>query len=184
MNTPSAIQTNSGYFFDFLKPEEYRPAVYEIGYALSNLCRFTGHVEKFYSVAQHSVLVSLIVPPHLAYEGLMHDCAEAFIGDMSAPLKRLMPQYKELEKAIEMAIFPRLGLSYPSPAEIKSADLVVLATEKRDLFPTQRQWQELSGIEPLAEKIVPLSPKFAYRLFMERHIELKKEKHNEARTHK
>ena len=176
MNTPSSIQTSEGEFFDFLKPSEYTPTIFEVGYALSNLCRFTGHVDEFYSVAQHSVLVSRIVPPHLAYEGLMHDCAEAFIGDMSAPLKRLMPQYKELEKAIEMAIFPRLGLSYPSPAEIKSADLVALATEKRDLFSTQRQWNELSGIEPLAEKIVPLSPKSAYRLFMERHSELKKGK--------
>ena len=84
MNTSSAIQTNKGEFFDFLKPSEYTPTIFEVGYALSNLCRFTGHVEEFYSVAQHSVLVSLIVPQHLAYEGLMHDCAEAFVGDVSA----------------------------------------------------------------------------------------------------
>ena len=174
MNTPSAIQTNKGEFFDFLKPSEYTPTIFEVGYALSNLCRFTGHVEEFYSVAQHSVLVSLIVPQHLAYEGLMHDCAEAFVGDVSAPLKRLLPQYKEIERAVEMAIFPRLGLSYPSPIEVKRADLVALATEQRDLFVRQRQWSELSGIEPVADKIQPLPPKEAYKLFLNRYSELRK----------
>ena len=177
MNTSSAIQTNKGEFFDFLKPSEYTPTIFEVGYALSNLCRFTGHVEEFYSVAQHSVLVSLIVPQHLAYEGLMHDCAEAFIGDMSAPLKRLLPQYKDIERAVEMAIFPRLGLTYPSPTEVKRADLVALATEQRDLFVRQRQWSELSGIEPIepiAEKIQPLPPKEAYKLFLNRYSELRK----------
>jgi len=176
MNTPSAIQTSVGEFFDFLKPEEYQPTIFEIGYALSNLCRFTGHVGQFYSVAQHSVIVSLIVPPQFAYEGLMHDCAEAFIGDMSAPLKRLMPQYEEMEKAIEMAIFPKLGLTYPSPIEVKRADLVALATEHRDLFARRFPWTEISGIDPIAEKISPLPPKEAYILFMERYIELKKGK--------
>lgn len=174
MNTPSSIQTSEGAFFDFLKPSEYTPTIFEVGYALSNLCRFTGHVGQFYSVAQHSVLVSRIVPPRLAYEGLMHDCAEAFIGDMSAPLKRLLPQYKEIERRVEMAIFPRLGLTYPSPIEVKRADLVALATEQRDLFVKQRQWSELSGIEPVAERIQPLPPKLAYRLFMERYSELRK----------
>lgn len=116
--TKSSISTVSGRFFDILKPEDYEFDIDEIATALSNICRYTGHVNKFYSVAEHSVLVSRLVPSRLALAGLLHDASEAFVGDVSSPLKRLLPDYKRIEERVQEAIADQFGLPYPFPQEV------------------------------------------------------------------
>ncbi|MDL2284483.1 metal-dependent phosphohydrolase [Oxalobacter sp. OttesenSCG-928-P03] len=169
----SEILTCSGDYFSFINPEAYHFEIETIAHALSQLCRFTGHTSAFYSVAQHSVLVSGLVPREMQLAGLLHDATEAFVGDMTKPLKDMFPEFRRIEKNIERAICRQYGIPCPLPHEIKQADLILLATEKRDLMPhVNDQWNYLEGVEAMKEKITPWSPALAKERFLERFYEL------------
>src|SRR5438132_13165538 len=105
------IMLQSGCLFDLANPEASEINVEDIAHGLAHTCRYAGQCDGFYSVAEHSVLVSQIVQ-HAKLAALFHDAAEAFIGDMSRPLKQLLPNYIEIEKKIEHAIFQRLGIEW------------------------------------------------------------------------
>ena len=174
LRLPPEILTVSGNYFDFLTPSQSEFTIEDIAHGLSHVCRFAGHSREFYSVAQHCVLVSKIVPQHMALIGLMHDATEAFLGDVTSPLKQLIPQYKEVEARVERAIFDRFGLQLPLPQEVKRADMIALATEQRDLMPPHdpARWTATAGLTPLAETIIPLSPADARIAFLMRYAEL------------
>jgi 5'-deoxynucleotidase YfbR-like HD superfamily hydrolase len=161
-----------------LSPDESDIDIVDIAIGLSRICRFGGHLKPevpFYSVAQHSVLVSHIVPEELALRALLHDAAEAYLGDVIRPLKMVLaPIYKPLEEAWELAIGRRFelgpALAHMHPA-IKRADNIALATERRDLVSFgPRPWANRA--DPLPDRIVPLSPFDARELFMMRFADL------------
>jgi hypothetical protein len=134
------ILTRSGRYFDFTKPHEHDFVIEDIADALANICRFNGHCP-FYSVAQHSVAVSWLVPQEYAMEGLMHDAAEAYLGDVTAPLKMLLAKvYGPIEDATEAAIATRFGLKEPKHPSIKIADLGMLKLEHKKLFARYEEW--------------------------------------------
>lgn len=186
LKTPPSILLRSGEYFDFLDPDPSKIHIHDVAHALARLCRFTGHTSEFYSVAQHSVLASRLVPPEHAMAALLHDAAEAFVGDVAAPLKRLLPDYAVIERRVEAAISERFGIPFPLPECVKRADLVMLATEARDLLPRPLSdgghraegavngWAVLQRVEPLRDWIVPWGPTTARVAFLERYEELRR----------
>lgn len=131
----SWIQTYTGRKFDPLNPLPQDVCLKDIAAALSKICRFTGHVNRFYSVATHCINASYLVPMEDAREALLHDASEAYLADLARPIKANFPAYKEIERKIEIAIALHFNLRYPWPKSVKHADNVLLRKEAEQLFP-------------------------------------------------
>ena len=166
----SYITTITGKHIDFanITPDQF--CIKDIAAGLSNTCRFTGQLANFYSVAQHSVYVSQIVPPEYALEALLHDATEAYMGDITSPLKAMLPDYKAIEKRVDAAIREKFGLPPVMTIDVHHADLVMLATERRDFeISPGCGFPELAAIDPHDDIIIqPLTPPQAYHQFMAR----------------
>ena len=169
----NAILTASGELFDPFRPDPARILLVDIAHALSNLCRFTGHVGRFYSVAQHSVLVSRLCPDDHAMAGLLHDASEAYMADIAEPLKRhpAFRPYLEAERELMAAILGRFGLAPTLPAAVDEADRLALALEFRDLMALP-----MIPIDPAVSdaipRIEPMPPERAKEAFIGRFYEL------------
>ena len=142
----------------------------DIAHGLAFQCRFNGQTSAFFSIAQHSLIVADVVSelhPELRLAALLHDASEAYLGDVVKPLKILLPNYKELESRVENDIAVAFGLESLMHPLIKNADMVSLATEKRDLMPhSAEDWSYLEGFEALPTPIEPMSPEQAKRAFL------------------
>lgn len=176
------IQTASGRMFDLLEPDPDLFDIEEIAHSLSQLCRFTGHTRWFMSVAQHSVIVSLLVPSEHAFAGLMHDASEAYVGDVARPLKRLLPDYMAIEDKILGAIGQRYGFSLPLPPEVKVADNISLLWERRDLMaPPPKEWAEEKVLALVPQEVLrPMAPLQAQQYFMDRFTSLAARRQEDA----
>lgn len=167
------ILLRSGEYFDFENPENSIITIGDIAHALSNICRFTGHVHRFYSVAEHSVLASYLVPPEDAFAALMHDAAEAVLGDVSKPLKSLLPDYRRIEDRVERAIFAKFGLPTELPASVKIADRQMLGIEQRACMMNGDDWGRNTLDSPSDPVICFLAPPAACGAFLSRYTELR-----------
>ena len=170
------ILTVSGRRFDLLAPTVDSIDAGDIAHALSQVNRFGGHTRVPYSVAEHSLLVSRIVPVGFALAGLLHDAAEAYVGDVVGPLACRLPAFLEIEARILDAVAIRFSVPrslFHSP-EVRRADRVALLTERRDLLPPSPEpWAEdILGIEPDAHRIRPVQPQIARDMFLERLVDL------------
>lgn len=193
---PQYMSGNWMHFANGRKVWPLSPTVDDIDWStiprvLANICRFGGHTERFYSVAEHSLLVrgivtrklgtslhhwSTIKKKQIQIRALIHDASEAFTGDIIRPLKESFVIYhgvswswlgEWVDRKIEPIILASLGLSAPTDADreiIHHADMVALATEKRDLLShplyeerDEESWACIRNIEPLA-LVDPLSP--------------------------
>lgn len=167
------ILTASGISLHLTDPRPEQICIADIAHALAHLCRFTGHTRVFYSVAQHSVHASYLVPPEHALAALLHDAAEAYIGDVATPLKALLPDYHAIERRMEATVRAAFGLPAQLPDCVKLADLTLLATERRDLMPdTPEEWLSIKGLVPLSGRLIPLKPPVAQTLFLQRFADL------------
>jgi len=175
------MQTRSGIRFYPFDPRPEEVHIEDIAAALSKICRFNGHCREFYSVAEHSVRVSRICDPQDALWGLLHDAAEAYVGDMVRPIKRhqQLGAYRETEYEVMEAIIARFSLSHEGiwahemPYSVKLADEVMLATEARDLMDV-RDWDSYSElvVKALPVPVVCWSAANAEQQFLRRFREL------------
>lgn len=130
------IQTFSGIQFFPLDPRPEDIKIEDIAHALSNQCRFSGHVKNFYSVGQHSVLCSRVCEEPNKLWALIHDASEAFLVDLPRPVKRspgFIP-YLEAEERLMAVICKVCNLDPQMPKEVKEADNRMLITEKEQLM--------------------------------------------------
>ena len=169
------IETYTGKHFYFLDPKEDDIDIRDIAHALAFTCRYTGHSNRFYSVAEHSVLVSYLANDPLA--ALLHDASEAYITDIASPIKQHLGGYAEMEDRIMEKIARKFGFSYPLDPDIKDCDATQLKTEAKHLlrskgatwahlYPTKR----LHGIGPNC-----WTPQIAEQRFLERFDEVRKD---------
>jgi hypothetical protein len=173
------LQTVSGRWVNPFDPDPAQLDPDDIARALANQCRFGGHCRVFYSVAQHSVIVSELVEQRGgdaddAFAALMHDATEAYLGDMPHPLKHRSPlgaAFKEAEDQLEDAIRGRFAIKPGVPA-IKLVDRALLATERRAFSAETWHWPELDGVEPLDLELTAWSPDEAAEAFARRYAQL------------
>jgi uncharacterized protein len=138
------VQTYSGTKFYPLEPDPEDIHLIDIAHSLAHQCRFTGHCDRFYSVAEHSFYVSKHCSPENALWGLLHDATEAYLADIARPIKMLMPEYKEIEKRLEGAIALKFNLPLEIPAEVKEIDLRILGDEQaKFMLNSPEPWQFL-----------------------------------------
>lgn len=161
------VSTYSGRQFYPLAPTPEQIDIEDIAHGLAYQCRFNGQTRHFYSVAQHSLIVADLVPKRLRLVALLHDAAEAYLGDMVKPLKQLFPLFSDIEAKVMGAIGLRYGIGNFDDRAIKRADLIALAMEKRDLMPNSTEpWAPLRGIAASPVRITPMSPQEAKASFL------------------
>ncbi len=165
----SWINTVSGKRFDILDPKEDQIDITDIARGLSNIGRYSGQTKEFYSVAEHSYLASYAIDQRddLPLMALLHDSAEAYLGDVTSPLKALLPKYRGLETLVLRIILRKFGLPSTLPQEVEEVDRRMLATEAEVLFERNEEW--LIPFKPYDNiRISPLPPDLAEFAFMER----------------
>jgi 5'-deoxynucleotidase YfbR-like HD superfamily hydrolase len=174
-------------FFPFA-PRAEDVSIYDIAHALARQCRYGGHVaSEHFSVAEHCVLVSSVVPPEDALWGLLHDSDEAYLPDLPTPIKRLFPEYKAAGDHLRAVILRRFGLPPHEPASVREADQRIRLTEQRALFknrpratPARAPSRACRQLEVVPHDLAPyaavpivgLPPALAERAFLERFHQL------------
>lgn len=156
------IQTFTGKKFYPFNPKPEDIDIRDIAHALSNICRFTGHVKRFYSVADHCRNVAKLVPAHMKLQALLHDASEAYLCDLARPVKQHagMDFYVIAERVLQRAIYLRFGIPYgvpyKEPDELKAADARMCGAEALALMgpltePERWKWATdlVDGSEPL-----------------------------------
>lgn len=165
------IQTFHGGCFWPLEPRPEEVHIEDIAHALSMQCRYAGHCLRFFSVAEHSVLVSRFVKPENALWGLLHDAAEAYSADIPRPLKQQLTEWQPIEARIMQAVCRKFGLSWRQPADVAYVDKAMIADEQAAVMRAcERDWGELPP--KLGARIECLSPEEAEYAFMVRFWEL------------
>jgi 5'-deoxynucleotidase YfbR-like HD superfamily hydrolase len=167
-NWPLFIRTISRQQFPFLHPEQWRFELDDVAVPLSRAPRFVGHTKpRPYNVADHCLRVAALVPPRWRFPALMHEISEPFMGDMSSPLKQLVPGYKRHQNRIEAALLPKIGISYPLHKCIKDADRILLKAEHRQFMDGDQYVDEhMEGVLEYPYQIDPMSEKHAYEAFV------------------
>lgn len=166
------IATHSGAYFYIDECNLEDIPIEDIANALALSCRFNGHIDRFYSVAEHSVIVSHLVPEEWALCGLLHDASEAFVADMPRPFKSAIKGYNEVQARIEKAVAEHYGFPFPLPEAVEYIDRHIVADEANVLFKQPPEWTHFYDSVCPHEMIAGLDPDAAKELFLDRYKEL------------
>lgn len=156
-----------GYFMNTISGGKFWPMdpqiedlnLSDITHALSLTCRFNGHVPDLYSVAQHSFILSRIVPFEHVRWALMHDAAEAYLNDMVTAVKMGLPSYRRVEKAILRLVAKKYGLPSPlPPLAVKMWDYALSLREADVLGVDRSDWIQPYEILPEITKEIKILP--------------------------
>lgn len=159
------IQTYKGRQFWPMDPRPEDVNILDIAHSLSHLCRYTGHCIRFYSVAEHSVLMSRYVKTNKLW-ALLHDATEAYLVDVPRPIKPFLIGYKQAELAIQRVIATRFNLPPDIPAEVHDADRRILTDEmQQNMAPPPEPWSTVA--EPLGVALKFWTPERAEYEFLE-----------------
>lgn len=175
----SWIPTFTGRAFDIVAPASRDISIRDIAHSLSLQCRFGGHCQRFYSLAEHCLFLSRLVDPPLALCALLHEAAHAYVQEVIVPLRPLLAGYRELVDGIWAVVAKRFRLPAVIPAPVRLADQRLMATEiEYLLLPTPRRWLAGAGPYSLEElgvrhaRQLGLLPREARQCFLERFAEL------------
>lgn len=170
------MQTFSGrpYWTSDPRPEDI--FIEDVAHALAMMCRYTGACRDHYSIAEHSVHVSYLVPRLLAFQGLMHDGPEYVLNDMNRPTKLELPDYQALEDLNWRVFARRFGLPYALDPLIKKMDTAICFAEKAAILnPSHLPWGDW-GVTEVPDvpdvKIECWDWRTAEKKFLERFYEL------------
>ncbi len=165
------METYTGLIVDPLNIHPDQIVIEDIAHALAFQCRFNGHCREFYSIAQHSILMALkFTNTVMQLYGLFHDAAEAYLGDMISPLKKVMPEFKTHEQTLQNRIFTKFCYGTPEyrhQQRLKECDTALLIYEAYHLMPSRGlNWREEAGLVPRTE-ISFRTPKEAEKEFLD-----------------
>jgi hypothetical protein len=144
--TPNCIRTFTGIYVNVFEPTMEMIFIEDIAHALSNQCRFGGHLPQFYSVAQHSTAMSTKMHKKHKLAALLHDASEAYLLDIPSPIKKGLSNYKEIEDRLMILIAEKFGFQYPLHEKVKEVDEYMLQWEwsslmlTKDVFPKINCW--------------------------------------------
>lgn len=151
------MQTYTGIQFWPLDPRADEICIEDIAHSLAHQCRYNGHCQRFYSVAEHSAIMASFAKPEHKLAALLHDAAEAYLCDIPRPLKKYLHGYREIEERLERTIAAKFGAPYPWPQEVHELDERMLADELEQIMaPPPADWNlrypelsvHLPGFEP------------------------------------
>lgn len=143
------IQTYTGTAYWPADPHFREVFIEDIAHALSMMCRYGGHSHEFYSVAEHSLIVSHMVPEEHALSALLHDATEAYVVDVPRPVKTMLENYSVLEHRNWIVICQKFGLPLRMDPTIKQADNDILLLEKARLLGASPREDWLVGHVPV-----------------------------------
>ena len=159
LQPPTSIRLRSGGYLDLSDPDCSIVQPIDIASGLRQ-ARYSAQTRSFFTIAQHSVLVLRLVEEQAHAVGgvrgiqlrrcaLLHDAAEAFIHDITRPLKILLPDYRRVEAVLEHRLAQRFDLEWTSGRKeiVKAADFLALAIEKRDLIGDADRWPVLAQVD-------------------------------------
>jgi hypothetical protein len=160
------MQTFTGRQFWPLDPRPDEVFIQDIAHALAHQCRYAGHCRRFYSVAEHSVLLARNVHPKHRLWALLHDASEAYLVDLPRPVKRHLPAYVDAERVVMDAICRRFGLTPDIPEAVHEADVRILRDELEQNMDVPLVPWAVQGAEPLGVTLQFWTPVYAEIQFM------------------
>ena len=181
MNSSASIETFTGKLFDIRNPKPEMVCIEDIAHALSGMPRFTMHCKFPYPVAQHLRIGSYLVPEEFAFDYFCHDFAEAYLNDMSRPMKhftKIGKEYIKIERRVQSVIAEVFGFAKKEPKIVKVYDTRMLYTEKAQLMFSgnfHHEWtNRKEGREPLPVTLEYADFWIQKNLFLKRFHELNK----------